>query len=768
MTAVGESIPRRDARAKVRGETIYAYDYEEAGTIHGALKRSPVAAGRIVRLDVSMAAAMPGVRAVLTAADVPDTLAGWSVRDTPLFARGEVRYIGEPVAAVAADTLSQARAAVDAVTLEIEEHEPVLDMRAAVAPGARLVHPDWQSYVPAAGPDFPRRGNVACECVSNLDVDVEPIFASAHRVVEDEFVSQRQYQAYLEPKAAVGIYRDGRYIVHTGHQFPFNLRTRMAQFFDVLPSQVRVVGHPIGGGFGGKLDYSVEPFAAALSRAAGGRPVRIANSRVEDLITANCREDTIVRIRSALDADGNILARDVDAYLDNGAYTGEMAYLTPFPFHTGAITYRVGAFRAQGRLVFTNTPPTGAMRGVSGVPMYAALENHMDHIARALGVDRRAYRLRHLFEGGDSMANGQVLHDAGILKEAFEGVEGMAPWRQVTKKTAPLEGVGIAAAVWLVNPLPGAATVKIEEDGTVSVITGATENGSGSLATGLPQIVAEVLSVLPEHVRISDPDTDLTGWDGGSQGGRTTQVAGNAARLAAEEVRAKILETAGELLQAAPDTLELADGAARVASKPDVRMSLAEVATAALFGSGPIMGAGRSLIPPVPYNPSCASGLLFPFFASPTYHVHLAKVAIDPVTGNVSVLRYVVCQEVGRAINPKSVEGQIQGAVAQGIGYALYESMRFADSGGIIENTLQTYRLPLVADIPRVEYVAMEHAAEDGPFGAKAAGEAAILLPPAVITSAVSDALGTPIRKIPVTPEDVLAALEDREMRGSA
>ena len=763
MTAVGAPIARRDGRAKVRGDVIYAYDYEEAGTIHGALKRSPAAAGRIVRLDVSKAAAMPGVRAVLTAADVPHALAGWSIRDTPLFARGEVRYIGEPVAAVAADTPSQARAAVDAVELEIEEYAPLVDMRDAIAPDARLVHPDWQSYAPAAGPDFPRRGNIACECISNLDTDVEPIFSSAHRVVEDEFVSQRQYQAYLEPKAATGIYRDGRYIVHTGHQFPFNLRARMAQFFDVLPSAVRVIGHPIGGGFGGKLDYSVEPYAAALSKAAGGRPVRIANSRVEDLMTANCREDTIVKIRSALDEEGNVLARDVEAYLDNGAYTGEMAYLTPFPFHTGAINYRVGAFRAVGRLVFTNTPPTGAMRGVSGVPMYAALENHMDRIARELGADRRAYRLRHLFGDGDSLPNGQILHDAGVFREAFDSVERIAPWRQVTKRAEPLEGVGIAAAVWLVNPLPGAATVKIEEDGTVSVITGATENGSGSLATGLPQIVAEVLTVPPEHVRVSDPDTDLTGWDGGSQGGRTTQVAGNAARLAAEEVRAKLIETAAELLQAEVDTLELADGAVRVAAKPDVRMSLAEVATAALFGSGPIQGTGRSLIPPVPYNPSCASGLLFPFFASPTYHVHLTKVAIDPVTGNVSVLRYVVCQEVGRAINPKSVEGQIQGAVAQGIGYALHESMRFADTGSIIENTLQSYRLPLLVDIPRVEYVTMEHAAEDGPFGAKAAGEAAILLPPAVVTSAVSDALGTPIRKIPVTPEDILAALETRD-----
>ncbi len=766
MSAIGAPFQRSDGRAKARGEVLYAYDHEEAGTLHGALRRSPVAAGRIVALDVSKAVAMPGVRAVLTAADVPDTLAGWSIRDTPLFARDVVRYIGEPVAAVAADTPAEARAAADAIRLEIEEDAPVLDMRAAVAPDASLVHPEWRSYVPAAGPDFPRRGNIACECVSTLDVDVEPIFARAHRVVEDEFVSQRQYQAYLEPKSAVGVWRGDRCTVHSGHQFPFNLRTRIAQFFDLPPSSVRVIGHPMGGGFGGKLDYSVEPYAAALSRAAGGRPVRIANSRQEDLITANCREDTIVKIRSALDADGNILARDVEAYLNNGAYTGEMAYLAPFPFHTGAINYRVGAFRAVGRLVFTNTPPTGAMRGVSGVAMYAALEGHMDHIARELGVDRREYRLRHLFEEGDSLPNGQVLHDAGIFREAFDTLETVAPWGGAAREAEPLTGTGIAAAVWLVNPLPGAATVKIEEDGSAVVVTGATENGSGSLAAGLPQIVAEVLGMRPEQVRVSEPDTDLTGWDGGSQGGRTTQIAGNAARLAAEDVRRKLLETAGRLLQAEPGSLELADGCVRVTAKPDTRMSLGEVATAALFDGGPIQGVGRALIPPVPYNPGCASGLLFPFFATPTYHAHLARVEVDPVTGNVTVLRYAVCQEVGRAINPKSIEGQIQGAVAQGIGYALCESMRFAETGAIIENTLQGYRLPLIGDIPRVEYVVMEHAGEDGPFGAKGAGEAAVLLPPAVIACAVSDAIGVPIRKIPVTPEDVLAALEERERDG--
>ena len=758
MTVIGTSVARADGPAKARGEVVYAFDYEEAGAIHGALLRSPSAAGRIVRLDTSTAAVMPGVRAVITAGDVPDCLAGWTIRDTPLFARDVVRYIGEPIAAVAADMLDEARAAVDAIVLEIEETEALCDTMSAAAPGAPLIHPDWHSYQPTSGTDFPRHDNIAAECFADPG-DIEPEFQRAHLVVEDEFVSQRQYQAYLEPKSAVCTYRSGRYIVHSGHQFPFNLRDRIAQFFDVLPSSIRVIGHPIGGGFGGKLDYSLEPFAAFLSKMADGRPVKMANSRVEDLATATSREGMNIKMRSALDADGNILARDVVAYMDNGAYTGEMAYLASFPFHCGAINYRVGKFRAVGKLVYTNTPPTGAMRGVSGVAMYWALENHMDHIAQELGIDRREYRLRHLFRNGDSLPNGQVLDDADLLKEGFDIVERIAPWTRDSTKKLPYRGVGLAAAVWLVNPLPGAATVKIEEDGTASVITSATDNGTGALATGVPQIVAEVLGLPAENVRVSEPDTDLTGYDAGSQGGRTTQVVGNAALMAAEEVRTKLIEMGAQMLQAEPDQLELSEGSIRIVGKPESRMTVSEVATAATFSTGPIQGTGRALIGPVPYNPSCASGMLFPFFATPTYHVHFAEVEVDPVTGNVKVLRYVVAQEVGRAINPKSVAGQIQGGVAQGIGFALHESLRFGDKGQVIENTLQAYRLPLAVDIPRVEFVMMEHENKDGPFGAKGAGEAAILLPPAVIACAVSDAIGKPIRKIPITPEDVLAAL---------
>jgi CO/xanthine dehydrogenase Mo-binding subunit len=762
MTSVGQSIPRSDGMAKAGGETIYSIDYEEAGTLFGKILRSPVGAGRIVRLDTGRARAMPGVRAVVTASDVPPVLAGWIIRDTPMFASKAVRYIGEPIAAVAADTLDEARRALDAIELDIEPTRAVGTVAAAIAPDAPLLHPDLKSYVLAIGEaaSYPRYGNIAAESASLADPrQVEAAFATAHRVVTDELVTQRQYQGYLEPKNALGIFRGGRFIVHGGSQWPYNVRTRVGQFFDVPPSSVRVIGHPFGGGFGGKLDFGVEPHALALSRAAGGRPVKIINTRSEDIITASSREATLIRIRSALAADGTILARDLECYMDNGAYTGEMAFLACFPFHFAAMSYRVGALRAVGRLVYTNAPPTAAMRGVTAVPLYAALELHMDHIAREFGIDRREYRLRHLFRGGDAMSNGQILHEADILKEHFAAIEKIAPWSEVSRKK-PMRGVGIAPAVWLVNPLPGSATVKLQEDGSAVVITGANDNGTGSMTTAVRQIVADELGLSPDRVLVTDPDTDIGGFDGGSQGSRTTQVAGRAALDAAREVRNKVLDAAGELLQAAPGELELADGYARVKAKPGSRISMAEIGGATTFGAGTIQGTGRAVLPPVPHNPSCASGLLFAYFATPTYHVHFAEVEVDPVTGKVTVLRYIVAQEVGKAINPMSLKGQIQGGVAQGIGFALYESLRIDEAGTTLENTLKAYRLPLAIDIPRVEAIITEHPGTDGPFGAKGAAEPPILLPAAVIAAAVSDAIGKPIHKIPITPEDVLAALQ--------
>lgn len=759
MSLLGTRTPRTDGLAKARGEAVYGVDYEEPGMLWGALIRSPVPAGNLLSVDPSRAAQMPGVVAVVTSADAPDTRAGWVLREQRLFATGVVRYEGEPIAAVAAETLEQARAAAAAVVVEIEPLTPVVDLRAAMAPDARVLHPDWQSYEPALGVDYPRSGNVAAEMISDPG-GVDEAFASAARVIEDEFVAQRQYQAYIEPKCAVGIYRDGRYVVHTAHQYPFNVRDRVAQFLGVRPSDVRVIGHVIGGGFGAKLDASLEPYAVFLSKTAGGRPVKLVNTRPEDMLVCPVRENAITRIRSAVDAEGNVLAREFDVVADNGAYSGEMPWLASLPLHLARGVYRAGPTRVVSRLVYTNTTPTGAFRGVNGAYLYHAVERHTDHIADEVGVDRREYRLRHLFDDGEVLLNGQTLHDAGILREGFDAVEKVAPWSSLGKsRNGRLRGVGVAAAWWLTNPMPGAVTLKVNEDGTIGVITAANDNGSGAVSLGVTQVVAKELGVRPADVIVTMPDTDIAGYDGGSQGSRTTHIVGKASSIAAEEVRRKIKDVAANLLEANPDDLVLEDGQVSVAGSPTKAVSLAAVAATATWTVGPITGTGSYTTPPPEFNPACASGLLFPAMTTPTYHVHLAEVEVDPVTGNVAVTRYVVAQEVGTVINDDGTYGQIAGGVTQGIGYALFESLRIDDNGRYRERNLETYRLPLALDIPRVEFIPLEHPDEAGPFGAKGVGECSVLLPAAAIANAVSDAVGQPFNKIPITPEDVLDAL---------
>ncbi|MCW3002091.1 MAG: aldehyde oxidase and xanthine dehydrogenase molybdopterin binding protein [Conexibacter sp.] len=752
---IGTNARRSDGEDKVRGTAIYGMDHEEPRMLHAKLLRSPVPAGRITRLDTTRAAALPGVHAVITAADVPATTSGWIIKDQPIFAREDVRYIGEPVAAVAADTLEQAAAAVAAIELEIAELAPMLDVHAALADGARIIHPDWESY-PLLAPG-PRGGNVAWEATLDRG-DVDAIFAGAHLVVEDEFETQRQHQSPIEPHAATARFEQGRYVVHTSTQFPFLVRDRLAEWFGVPASKVRVVVTTVGGGFGGKIDAMLEPFVCVLARTAG-RPVRLVNTRAEELQTAGPRENAVIRLRTAVGADGEILAQEGDVLSDNGAYSGEIAACAAVPGLVFGGTYRVPAARYRTRVVYTNTTPTAAFRGVNGPYSMFALESHLDHIANELGMDRRELRLKNVLTAGEAMTNGQVLEDAFHV-EAFASVEEIAPWPKTRAADGKLRGVGIGALTWLTNPGAGGATVKVNEDGTAGVICGGAEIGSGALVTGIRQIVAEELGLGVEDVNVAGADTDIATFDGGAQGSRTMFSLGNAARSACEGVREQLFETAAGLLEAAPEDLELVDGHVGVVGSPSSRVPLAAVALTAVYSGGPISATGKHITPPVQFDAGCMAGALFTGFTTPLYNVHQAEVEVDPETGKVTVLRYVVAQDVGKAINPQQIEGQIQGGVLQGLGYALYEDLRIED-GAVVDGDLEHYRLPTAFEASPIDIVLLENPSPNGPYGAKGAAEPSIIPVAAVIANAVSDAIGRPIRRLPVTPFDVLQALRD-------
>jgi CO/xanthine dehydrogenase Mo-binding subunit len=766
---IGARAPRSDGDAKVRGSADYGVDVVLPGMVRAALWRSPVPAGRVVSIDTADAWQVPGVIAIVTADDAPAHPTGLAIWDQPLFASDRVRYVGEPVAAVVAETDTELAQALARLRVEIAEHQAVSDPESALAPDAPLVHPDLTSYRTAGDAQWPRYGNVLCE-MSTDQGQVDEIFAGARYVVEDTYRADRQYQAYLEPRGAVAEYQAGRYTIHVAHQFPFAVRDRVGAALGVAPSAIRVVGHHIGGGFGAKLDTGLEPYAALLAQRCG-RPVQMVNSRPEDLITAPCRENAIVRIRSAVSEGGEILARDMDVIFDSGAYAIDAPYLASIPLFMAGSPYRVGQARVRARAVYTNTSPTGAFRGVSGTYLVFAVERHMDHIAETIGADRRELRLRTLMRDGDKLLNGQVLDGASILSEAFEKVDGLAPWQSLGR--AENTGVGIAACVWLTNPLPGSAVLKLNEDGSLGLVTGATENGSGAVAMGLRQIAAAELALDPTRVVVTMPDTDVNGFDAGSQGSRTTRVVGRAVKAAGEQVRARVLSTAAGILEVSPADLELSDGKVGVKGDPAAAISLAEVAEAAASAGGPISAAGSYATPLPSYDPTCATGFLFPTFATPTYHVHVAEVGVDPVTGNVTVLRYLVAQEVGRVINPVGVAGQVQGGVTQGLGYALWEWLQL-DAGRYRQQTFETYGLPLAVDVPGVQIVTLEHDDDDEtPHGAKGVAEPPVVPVAAAIGNAVADAVGKTrqgaghvIDRIPIVPETVLRALYDQRGTG--
>jgi CO/xanthine dehydrogenase Mo-binding subunit len=755
MTAlIGANHRRADGDAKVRGAAVFGMDYTEPGALHAAVLRAAVPAGRIAALDTTRAASMPGVWAVVTAADTPGQSGMLAVKDQRAFAASVIRYLGEPVAAVAAETPEQADAAVAAIELVVEPLDAVYDLETALRPETRWIHPDWEIYetmMPA-----PRHGNLAWQASTERG-DVDAVFATAKTVVQDTYRVPRQHQCSIEPHSVVARFEQGRYIVHTPSQFPFLVRTRTAELLGVRPSQVRIVVPTIGGGFGGKLDAMLEPLACALARRAG-RPVRLVNSRAEEMTTAAPRENAIVRLRTAVSDEGEILAQEADVLCDNGANSsGETVLCANIPPLVFGSVYRIPNARYVTKVAYTNTPPTAAFRGVNGPYCVFAREMHLDHIARVLGMDRREIRLRNLIRAGDAMVNGQVLDDA-VLAEAMSTVDRIVSTQERPAGRSPLRGKATVPLTWITNPGPSATNVKLEEDGTVVVTSGAAEIGTGAVATGIRQIVADELGVPFDRVIVTEADTDACGYDHGAQGSRTTVGMGGAALDASRKVRDQILEVAADLLEAEPTDLELSGGAVLVTGVPETSVPLATIAGAALFTRGPIAAAGTFAAPPIPFDAGCMVGAAFTHFFAATYHAHFAEVEVDPDTGRVTVLRYAVAQDVGRAINPQMIEGQIHGGVVQGLGYALYENLRLVE-GVVLDAGLESYRLPTALDAPPISIELMENPYPHGPLGAKGAAEPPIVPVAAVIACAVADAIGAPINSLPLTPFEILATL---------
>ena len=757
MTArriVGRSLPRMDAPGKVTGTAIYAADFALPGMLYGRVLRSRDPHGRLVRIDASRAARVRGVRVVLTAADVADVRYGGSVKDEEVFARERVRFAGQPLAAVAATSPEAAAEALGAIEAVVEPLPPIVDVTEALAAGAPLVHEGWASYT--ALPILHRDGNV-CNRARIVVGDVERGFEEADRIFEHRFVTRSVHQGYTEPRAAVAQWDSaGQVTVWSNTQLPFEIQSTLSEILQVAPSKVRVVVPGVGGGFGGKLRVGVEHFAALLARKTG-RAVKVMTTSEEELTAAYARQPAIVELRTGVTRDGRLLAREGRLWFDTGAFAGSGPGVASVATLMLAGPYRIPHLLLEGYAVYTNKTNFGSFRAPSGPQANFAVESQMDIIADALGLDPLDFRLKNIVREGEEGPTGQVLTAVG-LEECLRKAAAAIGWHD--RRPGPRRGKGIACGWWTTTGGSSGVYVKVNPDGTVALNTGAAEIGTAAL-TGAAQVLAEDLGVELADINVVSADTLSTPFDFGAQGSRTAFAVGNACRAAVADLKRQVLALAARQLGVGESALELRDGAV-VAPAEGKRMTLAELARISQASGGGLIAHGTFVAPPTPYDAKRVEGHVYPAFHSPSFHAHAVDLSVYADTGEVTIHRYVVAQDVGFAMNPTYIEGQIEGGVAQGLGQALSEEIVY-DAGRVLNANLTDYKMPTAVDVPRVESILVQHPSLVGPFGAKGVGEPPNIEPPAAVANAVASATGVRITSLPITAEKVALALRERE-----
>ncbi len=747
LTIVGTRPIRPDGADKVTGRAAYGADFNMPGQLVGRVLRSPHAHARIVAIDFSKAKALPGVKAIVTATDFPDLAsevleggeAAANLRDLSLnvMARDKALYHGHAVAAVAAisaDVAEQALAKIK-VTYEVLPH--VTEVEEAMAPGAPLLHDHLFTEGLEARPD--RASNVARRH-RFVRGDLAEGFAAADVIVEGRYTTQATHQGYIEPHACVCAWgEDGRCEVWSSSQGQFMVRTYCAKILGLEISDIRVTPAEIGGGFGGKTTVYLEPLALALSRASG-LPVKMVMSREEVFRATGPTSGGVILVKLGAKSDGTIVAADVELKYQAGAFPGS-------PVGAGAMTalacYDIPNFSIVGWDVVTNTPKVAAYRA-PGAPISAfGVESAVDELAQKLGMDPIAIREKNAVANGTKAAYGPTFQNIGYL-DTLAAVKNSEHWKTPLK---PGQGRGLAVGFWFNVGGESSAAVHIGEDGSANVVTGNPDIG-GSRAS-MAMMAAETLGLPIEKVRPMVADTNSIGYSMLTGGSRVTFATGMAVVQAAEKIVAELRARAAKVWDVPVDQVEWKGGQAVCLDPSKDKKPVTLEALAAQSGR---MG-----------GPISAQATINAQGAGPGFGVHLCDVEVDAETGQVSVVRYTAAQDVGKAIHPSYVEGQVQGGVAQGVGWALNEEYIF-DAEGRMENAgFLDYRMPVASDLPMLEAILVETAPNPRhPFGAKGVGEVPIVPPLAAVANAVRSATGVRMPDLPISPPKMLAALDSR------
>jgi CO/xanthine dehydrogenase Mo-binding subunit len=746
--AAAKPFIRPDGKEKVTGIGRYTADLNLTGQLHAKLRYADHTHARIKRIDVSKARALPGVLAVLTHEDVPDVKYGGMVQDRRLFAKDKVLWEGDVVAGVAALTPEIAEEAARLIEVEYEPLPPVVDFASALDEDVPLVHEDWETD--SGSEDMGRdRNRIGYSTIVKGDADAA--MASADVVVKGRYVTDCSQGVPIEPRAIIAHWQGDKVTVWTSTQVPYAARAGVAHTLQIPESNVRIVVPLLGGGFGAKCDFHFEGHVAALAHAAR-RPVKLVFTRREEFVAVDHRrEGMVIELETGARRDGTLVARRARLLLDKGAYCGEGGFFAQMAAMHACGPYQIENINVESSLIYSNTQPSSSIRAPTAPQVAWALEQHMDELARALELDPVELRRRTLIEEGAEGPTRQVFDKLG-MKETLERAVEMIDYGQQLPED---EAIGVACGWWPCFGAPSGAAVKLNGDGTGTIITGAQENGTGAVMA-LPVLVAEQLGMKPEDFSLLYQDTDAAPWDMGSCGSQTTFNSGRAAVAAAMQVRDQLLDAAAEQLEVSRDDLELVDGAARVKGAPERSITIADLAAAGTFH-----GTGSGDVPEAPACDAegCVGRLGMESFLAPQLITHAVHVKVDRETGVVRVLRVAAAHDSGIILNPIGANGQVYGGVVMGIGQALFEGTQFDEEGRARNPHLLDYKLVTTADAPEIDIAWIQTPTPNaGPKGSKGVGEPPCIPTAGAIANAIAKVIGRPVTHLPMTPERVWAA----------
>jgi CO/xanthine dehydrogenase Mo-binding subunit len=718
---------RIEGRDKVSGRMQYTADIHRPNELWAAYATSPYAFAKIVKIDTTAALAVEGVRAVLTSADIGVRRLGRNIYDWPVLAYEVVRFVGDRVAAVAAETREAAERAALLIEVEYEELKPVLDPFEALKPDAPILHPDhdqylWKAYVGKTPPKRAHPNVQGGNAMRKGEADLEPIFAQAHRVFEHSFVTPRQHAGFIEPKSTV-VWIDQDETVHvvTPNKQPFNVREQMSNVTGLPKEKIVVEPSAIGGDFGGK-GLTLDEFSCYYLAKATGRPVRRVDSYTDELQGGTTRHRAYITLKTAVDTDGTFLAHHSTVIYDGGAYGAGKpgGTVTPGAGYT-TVPYQVPNVKVDVTVVYTNTVPTAHVRSPGAPQLYFCWEQHADLMAEALGIDPLEFRLRNCVKQGDAFPTNEKIKDANavmVLERLKQELKPLVP--------APGRGRGYGLVVWHLGAGKTAVQMRLNADGSVVVFTGVPDQGAGAF-TVVRRVAAAALGIAPDKVDVQRLPTDTALEDPGAGASRVTHIVGGATAVAAQKLIEKVAETAG------------------------TGGSLAERAAKAC-ANGPLEVVGA-----YDGNHDASHPADFSFV------VCAVDVDVDRETGAFRIADALLIADVGQIINPIGHQGQIDGGFIYGLGNAIMEEMPLDESGKVTTLSLGEYKLPTIADIPPFRTVLVQAAAGEGPFGAKAAGELGNTAIPAAVANAVARAVGVRLMEYPVTSERIFSALQAQE-----